>query len=97
MTIYLYNSISAHVTHTKITKFTSMAQIFNQHLMIKERIRLFNSYCYLFQGDGLFAVNDIESNTIIAQFGGYRMNMSQYLPSEMSTHEQYRHFIGLGK
>ena len=52
---------------------------------------------YSFQGDGLFAVKNIRANTIIAQYGGYRMDRKQQLPSEMSTDGQYRHSIGLGK
>ena len=48
------------------------------------------------KGDGAFAKKNIDANTIIAQYGGYRMDKSQYLPIEISTDEQYRHNIGLG-
>ena len=53
-----------------------------------------------FQGDGLFAVKNIKANTIIAQYGGYRMDITQDLPSEMYTNGEYRlliDFIDLGQ
>ena len=44
----------------------------------------------------MFARKNINANTIVAQYGGYRMHKSHELPPEMSTHGQYKHFIGLG-
>ena len=49
-----------------------------------------------FQGEGAFAKKNISSNTIVAQYGGYRLDKSQKLPIQISNNEQYRHNIGLG-
>ena len=50
-----------------------------------------------FKGEGAFAKKNINSNTIVAQYGGYRMDRSQHLPIQISSNGQYRHNIGLGR
>ncbi len=53
------------------------------------------SIIFYWQGEGLVAITDIDENTVIAQYGGFRLHLGKLLPDNREIPGRpYRHKVG---